>query len=411
MSSSKPIFQNSWDWLMLSMCGLCMGAADLVPGISGGTIAFMLGFYQDLLRSIKSFDLKALALLFKFRIREFLQVVAWEFLLALGSGIILAFILFSKGIDYVLNHETYRVLLYSSFLGLITASTFFFVRQIKRWSLSTVAALILGIVTAYLLTGSFRSNSQERLDLYFPADQLKFVDFSKKIQNYDLAEQKLLDIPLSTLSAMLSRNLITESTPVYNRKQQTHGIVSDYIEKPHSSVLDGRLVLCGIMLICAMLLPGISGSYLLVVLGIYAMVIGALTDFIEGIKHGSWNQDAFAILSSLSVGMVIGGLSFARLACWLLKRYPDISIALLTGFMAGALRSMWPFWSYVYAIDPLKPSRGLTFILQDPILPNIFTPLFFVAAFFASFAFVFIYLLESWAAKREGPFNHSPLSQ
>jgi putative membrane protein len=400
-SFSKPLFQSRWDWIMLCMCGLCMGAADLVPGISGGTIAFILGFYHDLLSSIKTFDRKAFGLLLRFQIKEFGQTVAWEFLLTLGSGVLLAFILFSTGISYVLNHETYRVLLYSSFLGLICASAFFFVRQIQRWTFISCIALFIGVAGAYFLTGNSTNflSSKEGLDIFFPSNQLKYMDFSKPIRNYDLVEQRLLDVPLTTVSAMLAKKLITTDTPVYNPRNRSYGVLSDYFHTSVQSIFQWHLILCGAVAICAMLLPGISGSYVLVILGVYTVVIGALSDFIAEGKQGIWDQNAFMILMNLMVGIALGALSFARIASWFLKRYPDFSIALLTGFMMGALRFIWPFWSYEYFIDPLKPSKGLTFILREPLLPDVFSPLFFVAVFFAAFAFIFIFLLESWSAK------------
>jgi putative membrane protein len=153
------------DAFYLFLCGICMGAADLVPGISGGTIAFIMGFYQPLLESIKTLNVSAFKLLISFKFRAFSEQVAWKFLLQLLLGIGVAFCTLASLFHFILGHEVYRVYFYALFMGLITASFVFCLRQISRWTLTSLLALLIGIVSAYCLTGtiSFLNKNQQLL--------------------------------------------------------------------------------------------------------------------------------------------------------------------------------------------------------------------------------------------------------
>ncbi len=141
--------EGSYRGIYLFFCGMCMGAADLIPGISGGTIAFIMGFYFPLLESLKSFNYTTLKLFLSGRWSTFFQNTGWKFLITLGSGIICSFFLFANFIHYILIHEVYRVYLYSAFSGLIVASLYFCIRQIKNWSAIEFFGLVLGAITAF----------------------------------------------------------------------------------------------------------------------------------------------------------------------------------------------------------------------------------------------------------------------
>lgn len=260
--------------LYLYFCGLCMGAADLVPGISGGTIAFIMGFYYPLLESLKTINSQTGQLLLKGQLKPFFQQIAWKFLLPLGAGIASSFVLLSGFIHFILSHEIYRTYLYAFFTGLVVASTLFCFRQIREWRFSYVAMLLVGAVIAFLFTGP----------------QVATVGMYTSI-----------------------------------------------------AFVDPWLILCGAMAISAMLLPGISGSYLLTLLGIYPAAIGALAHFISSLKAGHFDVVAFSLLLSLFIGIVGGLFSFARVVSWLLRGYPNATLSLLTGFMIGGIRSVWPF--------------------------------------------------------------------
>jgi putative membrane protein len=249
--------------LVLFVKGICMGAADVVPGVSGGTMAFILGIYEELIRAIKSFDLQALNLLRRFQVRSLLDHVAWRFMLALGAGILTAIFSLAQGLSWLLENEP--VLIWSFFFGLVLASAVTVSRRIETWPLWTWIWIPVGTVGAYLLVG------------IVPFETPKTVWF---------------------------------------------------------------LFISGALAICAMILPGISGSFVLVLLGKYHQVLQAV------------NQRDVATLATVAAGATVGIIVFSRFLEWLLKNWRDGTIAFLTGLMLGSLRKVWPWkdWS----IDPLQ---------------------------------------------------------
>lgn len=331
-AQAKPRLRSLWDWGRLVLCGICMGAADIVPGISGGTMAFIMGFYEDLLTSIKSLNTKSFALLFSLKFRQFRDVVAWEFLLALLAGISFSFIVLCHGVSYVLGHEVYRVYLYAAFSGLILASVVFCAKLVKTWEFKHVVALLVGGVIAFIFTD-------------------------------------------------------TTTTQPTTHYAMTTGI-------------DWWIVCCGAIAISAMLLPGISGSYLLTVLGTYPIVILALADFVSGLKQWHFDFHAFQILASMAIGIAIGAMLFSRVVTWLLHHYREITIASLTGFMIGAFRSVWPFWSYHYVVNPLRPERGAQLQPLEMLWPDISSLLFWQAIAFAITGFALVFLIEYIAVRK-----------
>lgn len=317
-------------WILF-FCGICMGVADLIPGISGGTVAFIIGFYQQLLESLKTVNGSSIRLLLTGHGKEFARRVEWKFLLTLLSGILCAFICFANLFHFILSHELYRVYLYALFLGLILASFVFCVRQVPVWNLFTVLALCCGAVIAFLLTQSTPAN-------------------------------EVFSVP--------------------------------------SSFLYVWLFICGSFAICALLLPGISGSYILTVLGVYPLVIEALVDFVNAGATFSFNWEAFAILISLGGGILFGAILFARGVSWLLRIYPSLTLATLSGFMMGALQSVWPFWTYDYLLIPFKLHKGPQLVVLDPYLPSLASPLLWQAAFFALAGFWLVFGLENYVQRK-----------
>lgn len=263
-------------WLFLK--GLAMGSADVVPGVSGGTIAFITGIYTELLDSIKSINLNALRILFRQGPRAFWRTINGNFLLTLGSGILLAIITLARGIHYLLVQHP--VLVWAFFFGLIIAACWHMGRQIERWSASILLLLAAGAVTAALISSATPT-----------------------------------ELPL---------------TPV-------------------------TLILAGSIAICAMILPGISGSFMLLLMGMYAPVIGA----VKGLE--------LSVLGLFAVGAVLGLLTFTRILSWLLHHYYQAMLALLTGFMVGSLVKVWPWKETLTSrID----SRGeLVPLVQMNVLP------------------------------------------
>ena len=265
-------------YVLLGAKGFCMGASDVVPGVSGGTMAFILGIYEELIDAIRSFDLTTLRLLASFRFEAALRRIPWRFLMSVGTGIMLAVFSLSRVLGWLLENRP--ILIWSFFLGLICASVVTVSRHVDRWRPAQVLSAAGGTVGAYLLVG-----------------------------------------------------LVPVSTP----------------EAPWF------LFLCGALAICAMILPGISGSFILVLLGKYRYVLEAVTD-----------RD-FIVLGLVAAGAVVGIISFSRLLGTLLSRYHDLTVALLTGLMLGSLRKVWPWKETVRSMVDMK--GRVVPLVQDNVLP------------------------------------------
>lgn len=267
-------------YFLLYAKGMAMGAADVVPGVSGGTIAFISGIYDELLRSIAGIP-EALLLLLRGRIKDAWQMANATFLLVLFSGIVTSILTLARVITYLLHHHPIPV--WSFFFGLILVSTYLVGREIGRWNWSRAVSFVLGLAFAYWIT---------------VAAPMQWGS----------------DLP--------------------------------------------TLFLAGAIAICAMILPGISGSFILLLLGLYSVVLGAVKDL---------NLLVLAVFAS---GCVVGLLSFARLLSWLLSRWRDLSLAFLSGLMLGSLNKIWPWKeTLTWRVD----SKGEQVpLLQNNLLPGQF---------------------------------------
>ncbi len=302
------------DNVLLFLKGVAMGGADVVPGVSGGTIAFISGIYEELLDSIKSIDIVAISFLLKFKLKDFWEKINGNFLLVLFSGILVSLFSLARLISYLMINEP--IPLWSFFFGLILISAVLVLKKIHHWNLITIIAVIIGGVIAFFIT------------TFSPAEtsnSLLFIFFS------------------------------------------------------------------GMIAISAMILPGISGSFILLILGKYEFIINAVKNL------------RLDVLIVFALGCIVGLLSFSRLISWILKKYHNIAIAILSGFMLGSLNKIWP-WKEVtqYRIN----SHGEQVSLVDhSILPNQFfeisgnDPQFLNALLFATLGIVLILGIEritSW---------------
>ncbi len=254
-------------YLWLYLKGIAMGSADVVPGVSGGTIAFITGIYTELLDSIKSVNINALVTLFKEGPKAAWQAINGTFLLVLLLGILSAILTLAKLIHYLLDHHA--ILLWSFFFGLILASSLHMAKQITQWGGKTYLALLLGAVCA---------------------------------------------------------GFISIASPT--------SIEASYL----------NIFIAGSIAICAMILPGISGSFILLLMGLYAPVLAAVKGF------------QIDIMLIFALGAGLGLMMFSRLLSWLLHRYQDLMFSLLTGFMLGALLKVWP-WKETISVR--MNSKGL----------------------------------------------------
>lgn len=247
--------RNFKDYFIISLKGMAMGAADVVPGVSGGTIAFISGIYEELLESISAVKIS----LFK-KIKEEGFKAVWNevngnFLLALIVGIFLSVFSLAKLIGGLL--ETQPILVWSFFFGLVLASILYVGKQIESWNFKTVLVLLIGAFIAYYIT---------------------------------------------TLKP----------------------VVSDEVSL-------GYIFMSGALAICAMILPGISGAFILVILGAYKAVLDAIED--RDIK----------VLLTFAIGAVVGILSFSKVLKWLFGNYHNLTLAALAGFILGSLNKIWPW--------------------------------------------------------------------
>jgi putative membrane protein len=260
-----------------------MGSADVVPGVSGGTIAFIAGIYEELIESINNINLKALQVLRKEGVAPFWKHVNGNFFVVLLSGIAVAIISLAKLITHLL--ETQPVLIWSFFFGLVFMSIFFVAKRVKKWDISKAISFLVGAVIAYYIT---------------------------------------------TLPA-----------------------------QPESGAL-WYIFISGMIAICAMILPGISGSFILLLLGSYAVVLNGI------------HERNLLLIAVFGVGAITGLLSFSRLLKWMFERFHDITVAILSGFLLGSLNKIWPWkettsWFTKHAGEP---DEKLVPLEQVNVLPS-----------------------------------------
>lgn len=267
------------DNLLLFAKGLAMGGADVVPGVSGGTVAFISGIYEELIDSIKAINIDSLKVLFKGEFKEFWVQINGNFLIVLFTGIAISLKSLASLMTYLMEHNPIQ--LWSFFLGLILISSIVILRQIKKWSVGVALAGIVGIIASYYLTSLAPAQTNDSYLMIF---------------------------------------------------------------------------ISGALAICAMILPGISGAFILLIIGKYQLVVGALGNLDLG------------IISVFIAGAAFGILLFVRLISWLLHKYHNYAIAVLAGFMMGSLNKIWP-WKQDLAFDINRHGEQFATVQQN-ITPN-----------------------------------------
>lgn len=300
-------------YLLLFLKGMAMGAADVVPGVSGGTVAFITGIYDELLKSLAQLP-KAGLLLLRGRVQEAWREANATFLLVLFGGILLSVLSLAKLITWLLVSQP--IAIWSFFFGLILVSTYLVGREVQRWNLTRVASFVAGGALAWWIT--------------------------------------------------VAAPVQLEGTPL-------------------------TVFLAGAVAICAMILPGISGSFILVLLGLYTLVLGAVKNL------------QLDILLLFASGCVLGLLSFARVLSWLLQHWRDMTLAFLTGLMVGSLNKVWP-WKQT--LSWRTDSSGVSQpVLQENLWPTQFAlqfdtdPQLLAALLLAAGGITLVLGLE-WLAKR-----------
>ena len=300
------------DYLVIGFKGIAMGAADVVPGVSGGTIAFISGIYEELLGSISSVNFSLVKTLKNEGFKAAWRQVNGNFLAALLSGIFISIVSLSKIIKWLLENEP--ILLWSFFFGLVLASIFYIGKQIEKWNFKIGILGIIGVVFGYVIT-------------ILPATNTSDISYA-------------------------------------------------------------FLIFSGAIASCAMILLGISGSYILLLIGIYPVVMTAIT------------ERNVTILSAIAIGVVIGLLSFSKLLKWLFAHYKQEMLVVLTGIMLGSLNKVWP-WKKT--VSTYLDSHGET----KPLLEQSISPFSFEgdaqliwAIVMSVIGFVLILFMEKLASKK-----------
>lgn len=267
-----------FDYLIITLKGMAMGAADVVPGVSGGTIAFISGIYEELITAINKVNFNTLKILRKEGFKAMWQSINGNFLLALVLGIGISILSLSRAVKWLLENEP--ILVWSFFFGLVLASVIYIAKQIKDWSFIIVFVLLIGTAIGYYIT------------------------------------------ILPPMSANYSSNWF--------------------------------FFIAGSLAICAMILPGISGGFILLLLGAYKPALDALHD-----------KDLKTIFL-LITGAIVGLLTFSRLLKWMFEKYRTITLAILTGFVIGSLNKVWP-WKRILESEIINDK--LKILREQSVLP------------------------------------------
>ncbi|BCY28694.1 DUF368 domain-containing protein [Flavobacterium okayamense] len=312
------------DYILIFLKGLAMGAADVVPGVSGGTIAFISGIYQELINSINRINLDVIKHLRQNGLKATWGAINGNFLLALGIGIATSLFTFSIIITNLLKIQP--ILVWSFFFGLVLASILFIWKEITHWSPKSIISLLIGTILSFYIT-------------------------------------------------------IAEPT-----------------HSPDSYIF---LFLSGFIAIIAMILPGISGAFILLLIGSYATIFGSFNDIKNGLISGNFDVISTAILKlgTVALGALLGLKLFSKVLTWMFAHHKNTTLALLIGFMIGSLNKIWP-WKEV--LETRLNSHGETVpFIERSILPQNFDgePKIILAIIMVIIGFLLIFGLEKIAYK------------
>lgn len=265
------------DYIMLGVKGACMGGADVIPGVSGGTIAFITGIYDEFVGSIAKVDTEAVKLLLKGKIRDFWNHINGWFLLSVGAGIGVSVVALAGLMQMLLS--TFPIQTWAFFFGLIVASSIFILRGISGWKVREVLLVIFGVI---------------------------------------------LGTTVCTLSPTQTPDALW------------------------------FIFISGAIAICAMILPGISGSFILLILGKYQYIMGAISGLVAGEEFGR----NLTIIAVFMAGAVVGILGFSKFLHWLLARWNKETLIVLAGFIIGSLVKVWP-WSNLEALEQVEATGSM----------------------------------------------------
>ncbi len=303
--------RSLFDYLIITFKGIAMGAADVVPGVSGGTIAFISGIYEELIETINKISFNTLKILRKEGFKMAWQSINGNFLLSLFVGMLISILSLARAVKWLLENKP--ILVWAFFFGLVLASVIFIAKQIKKWNSAVIIMLVIGSILGYYIT-------------------------------------------------ILPPMAATSSSSLF-------------------------LFFAGSLAVCAMILPGISGGFILLLLGAYKPALDALHD-----------KD-FKTIFLLAAGAIVGLLTFSRLLKWMFDRYKNATLAILTGFVIGSLNKVWP-WKEV--LQSAMINGKLKILKEKSISPFNFEGdnQLVMAIIFAAIGFLVIIVLEKTATKK-----------
>jgi putative membrane protein len=318
--------RSFFQYLLVTLKGIAMGAADVVPGVSGGTIAFISGIYEELLESIDKLGLNFFSIWKKEGFLKAWQEINGNFLLSLFLGIGISIASLARVIKWLLVNKP--ELLWAFFFGLVLASIIYVGKQVSQWNLQSIAVIILASLLSFYIT---------------------------------LAE------PFAS---------------------------------PDSSLY---LLFCGFVAVIAMILPGISGAFILLILGAYQTAIDTIDYLIRGLSTGNWELLSLGLLnfSMLAIGAAIGLKVFSKALNWMFKHHKNLTLVALTGFMVGSLNKIWP-WKET--LTSRINSEGLTVpVLQKSVAPSEFTgdPQILFCVLLMIVGFLSILVLEYFGSRKK----------
>lgn len=289
---------------ILFLKGMAMGIANVIPGVSGGTIALITEIYEELICSLKSFDKQALKLILNFDLRKFIKYTNLYFLGAVFIGSIFSVFTIASLFEYLF--ESYPVLIWAFFFGLIVASVIFVGKRVQEWNIQSIITFVLGISIAFSLT--FINPASENSNLFF-------------------------------------------------------------------------VFICGIVGVSGMMLPGLSGSYILILLGNYKLLmVTAVTEL------------NITLLGVFFIGSIFGLMSFSHLLSWVLKNHKDKTLALLTGFILGSLKVVWP-WKEIS--ESIIINREEIILSYENFIPSEINQHNLIAILLMIIGFLIVYILEN----------------
>lgn len=249
-------------WLSTALKGAAMGAANVIPGVSGGTVAFVTGIYERLIEAIKGFDGTGIKLLLKRDWKGFVERTDLWFLVQIGVGVVLSFVTLARLFEYLFVHH--KILIYAFFFGLILASIYFVGKKVSKWSAGPIIAGVVGTAIAVAVATLFEP-AQENSGFFY-------------------------------------------------------------------------LMICGVIAMASMIIPGLSGSFVLLLMGNYELIA---IKTINQLTSGDFS--ALKTILPVAIGAVIGLVALSHLLSWIFRRFHDIAVALMTGFVAGSLLVIWPW--------------------------------------------------------------------